>query len=181
MFQSLGSQAEAAVLDRLTLLLNHLLMQEPQAARQLLPHAGKSVLMQAQAEPPPAWAPPLPRLPDLAWRITPAGLLERCGDDTTAPDLTLRVALGHLPQLPLRLAAGQRPDVDIQGDAELAAAVNWLLQNLRWDLANDLERVLPPPAAALLLAAGRALAGGLQAALQAATALRETSRSVNRP
>ncbi len=180
MFQSLGQQAEAAVLDRLTLLLNHLLLQEPQAARQLLPHAGKTVLLQLQADPPPRWAPPLPPLPNPAWRVTPAGLLERCEGDTAAAELTLRAELGDLPRLPLRLAAGQRPEVSVQGDADLAAAVNWLLQNLRWDAAADLERVLPPPAAAALVAIGRTVASGLQTALQAAASLRQRSAAGGR-
>jgi hypothetical protein len=52
--------------------------------------------------------------------------------------------------------AGRRtPPVDIEGDAQLAGDVNWLMQNLRWDVAADLERLFPPRWRTSCAAAGR--------------------------
>ena len=74
--------------------------------------------------------------------------------------------------LAARLLMGELPPVEVAGDAQLATDVNWLMQNLRWDLAADLERVFPPPVAAGLHRAGTALVQGLRAALQGAESLR---------
>ena len=41
-----------------------------------------------------------------------------------------------------RAMAGDKPPVSIDGDAQLAGDVNWLLLNLRWDIAADLERLI---------------------------------------
>jgi len=58
--------------------------------------------------------------------------------------------------------------VDIDGDAQLAADVNWLLQNLRWDVAADLERTFGPSIAYPLHRLGSALAKALRTALAGA-------------
>jgi ubiquinone biosynthesis protein UbiJ len=39
-------------------------------------------------------------------------------------------------------AAGGRPPMEIQGDAALAAEVGWLAENLRWDIEDDLARIV---------------------------------------
>ena len=43
-----------------------------------------------------------------------------------------------------RALGGTPPPVQIDGDAQLAGDVNWLLLNLRWDVAADLERLFGP-------------------------------------
>ena len=40
-----------------------------------------------------------------------------------------------------KLLAGDKPGVDIQGDVQLAAEVAWLVDNVRWDVEEDLSRV----------------------------------------
>ena len=50
-----------------------------------------------------------------------------------------------------------RPPMDIRGDAAFAAEVAWLAENLRWDIEDDLARVIGDGPARLL---GR-LGGGL--------------------
>ena len=64
---------------------------------------------------------------------------------------------------------GDKPSVTIDGDAQFAADVNWLLGNLRWDIAADLERVLGPTLAYPIHRLGSALARGLRAALHGAS------------
>lgn len=173
MLHTLHQMLAPAVMERLTLLLNHVLGGEAVATQRLLPHAGKVIRIEVLD-----WPSLLPPPPSLAWRITPAGLLEWSGADLpAASDLRLRLAADNPALLAARLAAGERPPVDIAGDAALAGDVNWLMQNLRWDLAADLERLLPPPVAAALVRAGSALSQGLLAAVQGAGALRDRWRS----
>jgi len=66
--------------------------------------------------------------------------------------------------------------VQIDGDAQLAGEMNWLLQNLRWDVAADLERLFGPMVAQQLHRMGSGLAGGIRAAAKAATGLAERLR-----
>ena len=41
-----------------------------------------------------------------------------------------------------RLVVGERPAIRIDGDAVLATDVNWLIENLRWDIQDDLARIV---------------------------------------
>ena len=161
-----------AVMERLTLLLNHVLAGEPVATGRLLPHAGKVVALELEA-----WPAPLPPVPPLAWRITPAGMLEWFGMERQAvAELTLRVSADNPALLAAKLMFGERPAVAIDGDAQLAGDVDWLMQNLRWDLAADLERIFPAPVALGLHRAGSALATGLRIAVQRASELKDRWR-----
>ena len=125
------------------------------------------------------WQPALlPAPPLLAWRVTPAGLLEWSGDVAPSPpDLTLDVDASNPALLLARTLGGETPQVQIEGDAQLAGDVNWLVQNLRWDVAADLERLFGPVVAQQLHRVGSAFAGGLRAAVQAASGLAERFRS----
>jgi ubiquinone biosynthesis protein UbiJ len=76
-----------------------------------------------------------------------------------------------------RALGGTPPAVQIEGDAQLAGDVNWLLQNLRWDVAADLERLFGPGVAHQIHQAGSALATALRGALKAVAALGERLRS----
>ncbi|HNT38821.1 MAG TPA: hypothetical protein PKO45_06835 [Rubrivivax sp.] len=189
MLHNLHRMLAPAVMERLTLLLNHVLGSEAVATQRLLPHAGKTLQIEAAG-----WPALLPPLPALVWQVTPAGLLEWCGDavpeareaqepkesgERQAPpqpapiELQLRVAADNPMRFAARLAAGEMPAVEIAGDAAFAADVNWLLQNLRWDLAGDLERVLPLPLVAALARAGSGFKRALATAMQGLGTLRE--------
>jgi ubiquinone biosynthesis protein UbiJ len=76
-----------------------------------------------------------------------------------------------------RALAGEMPAVDIDGDALLAGDVNWLLQNLRWDVAADLERLFGPQVAGVLHPLGRMLGQGLRSALQGLSSIGESLRT----
>jgi ubiquinone biosynthesis protein UbiJ len=58
----------------------------------------------------------------------------------------------------------------------LAGDVNWLMQNLRWDVAADLERLFGPAVAHQLHRLGSALAAAVRKAVQGASALKDRLR-----
>ena len=173
MIQSLHAVLAPALAERLTLLLNHVLSGEAVATDRLRPHSG-AVLSLTLA----GWPALLPPPPALAWRITPAGLLDWCGPEG-APTAELAVTLdaSNPAALLARALGGEAPAVQIEGDAQLAGDVNWLLQNLRWDVAADLDRLFGPQLAQPLHQLGRMLAVALRAALKGASALGEQWRA----
>ncbi len=156
-----------AAMERLTLLINHVVAGEPQAGERMRVHAGRTLLVRQHGMP--GW---LPAAPAYAVRVTPAGLFEWCGlQGTDEPDLRLTLDASNPARLALQSLTGQTPEVQIEGDARLAADVNWLVANLRWDAAADLEKAFGPVAAQALVTAGKALGSGLRAALQGAESL----------
>ena len=173
MLHSLNALLAPAVMQRLVLVINHVLSAEPAATRRLQAHAQQVICVQMDH-----WPALLPAPPVLAFRLTPAGMLEWCGDagGPPQPDLLVRVQAGNPLALVARSLGGDRPSVDIEGNAQLAADVNWLLQNLRWDVAADLERSFGPAVAYPLHRLGSALANGLRSAMAGANGLNPRSR-----
>ena len=167
-----------ALVQRLVLLANHVLSSEPVATERLRPHAGKLLQLNLMAWP--AW---LPAPPALALRVTPAGLLEWCGPaPVPQADLIIMLNAANPAGVAAALLLGQRPALEIDGDAALATELDWLLNNLRWDAAADVERLLSPQRAQPVLVVGAALMQGLRAALAAASSLSARLRQgVQRP
>ena len=165
MLQNLNALLAPALMDRLVLVVNHVLAAEPQAVQRLLPHNGRVLRLDLLQ---------LPRLlpapPPLAFVITPAGLVEWCRDPVDA-DLRVRLEATNPAAMALKLMGGEMPPVVIEGDAQLAGDVDWLLKNLRWDVADDLHRLFGPAVAHELHRLGSGLARALRAALQGASAL----------
>ena len=114
--------------NRLVLFLNHVLMQEPAAQDRLKRQKGKPVRVQ--------WG-------DFHLTLAPtaAGLLERCSPGAK-PELSVTLTQTSPLELAQSVLAGQKPGVDIQGDVQLAAEVAWLVDNVRWDVEEDLSRVV---------------------------------------
>lgn len=137
--------------NRIVLFLNHVLMQEPQAQERLRRQAGKPVRLQ--------WGEI-----HLSLAATPAGLLERVMPDVQ-PDLRVTLTQSSPLAMAQALMAGQKPGVDIQGDVQLAAEVAWLVDNVRWDVEEDLSRVVGDAAAHTLIRVARTAAQGLKAFL----------------
>lgn len=173
MLHTLTELLAPAAAERLTLIFNHVLGSEAVATQRLRPHAGRRLELHWAG-----WPALLPAPPPLVWRITPAGLLEWVapglaagshGDDTA--DLRLVLDASNPALLMSRVLGGEPPPVQIEGDAQLAGDVNWLVQNLRWDVVADLERLFGPMVAQQLGTLGRSLASGLRAAVQGAQAL----------
>jgi ubiquinone biosynthesis protein UbiJ len=173
MLHNLNAMLAPALMERLVLVVNHVLGAEPTAMARLKPHARRSIQLQMAG-----WPALLPAPPVLAFKVTPAGMLEWCGGAVSEEDADLRVRVDAANPLLLmaRAMAGDKPSVDIDGDAQLAADVNWLLQNLRWDVAADLERVFGPAIAYPLHRLGSALARGLKSAMDVAPGLAQRMR-----
>ena len=172
MLHTLNTLLAPAVMDRLTLIINHVVSAESVATDRLKVHAGRSIELL-----PMSWPSLLPQPPVLAFRITAAGLVEWCGPERRgAPDLALRIDTSNPAWLLSRALVGEMPAVEIDGDALLAGDVNWLLQNLRWDVAADLDRLFGPLVGPQLHRLGSALAGALRAAVQRASDLQDRVR-----
>jgi ubiquinone biosynthesis protein UbiJ len=112
---------------RLVLMLNHVLQQEPEAQARLKRQAGR--LVEAQ------W-----RHFSVRLVATPAGLLD-LGSSTQPADLTLTITEESPFGLAQAALRGDKPAVQIAGDVQLAAEVQWLVDHVRWDLEEDLARV----------------------------------------
>ena len=132
--QSLAAQFQAPpwmvdeVQRRIVLLLNHVLMQEKAATARLVRQKGSVVLVQWNAF-------------SIRFLVTPAGLLD-LADNNAKPDLSLWVAQESAVSLAQAVLRGDKPNVRIEGDVQLAAEVNWLVDHVRWDLEEDLSRII---------------------------------------
>ncbi|MDR0457988.1 MAG: hypothetical protein LBH10_03025, partial [Burkholderiaceae bacterium] len=79
-----------------------------------------------------------------------------------APDAAHDLLLTLTDDSPLALAQsalrGARPAVRIEGDVQLAGDINWLVDNLRWDVEDDLARVVGGAAARQIASIARGVA-----------------------
>jgi ubiquinone biosynthesis protein UbiJ len=108
--------------------LNHLLGAEAWARDKLKPHAGQCMEFRA-----------LP-LPALRLDILGSGLLANAVQDV-APNLVVTIKSGALPAM-LRGEDALMREIAIEGNADLAGAVQYLFRHLRWDFEEDLSRVV---------------------------------------
>jgi ubiquinone biosynthesis accessory factor UbiJ len=113
---------------RLVLMLNHVLQQEPEAQARLKRQAGRVV--------------------EAHWRVfsvrlqpSPAGLLD-LAPITQNSDLTLTLADDSPWSLAQSALRGEKPAVRIAGDVQLAAEMQWLVDHVRWDLEEDVARIV---------------------------------------
>ena len=133
---------------RIVLLLNHILMQEKEATSRLARQQGRVVHLQ--------W-----RTFSMTLAATPAGLLD-LATAGAKPDLTLALTEESPLALAQGMLRGDRPAVRIEGDVQLAAEVNWLVDHVRWDIEEDLARVVGDAPAHTLGQAARAMAKALR-------------------
>jgi ubiquinone biosynthesis protein UbiJ len=162
MLHSFQALLAPALVDRAVLMANHVLAAEPVATERLRGHIGRAISVQWIG-----WPAMLPAPPVILFQITPAGLIEtvpeRGADET--PDLTIGIDAGRPLELLGQLAAGRRVPMEIQGNAAFAADVNWLVDNVKWDIEADLARVIDPRLAHELASFAKAVAKGLRAAV----------------
>ena len=159
MLQEWSKLLAPALQDRITLLLNHVMSREPVATARLAPHTGKTLRLRLVG-----WPAMLPAAPDLRLRITPAGLLERLGDEDgprQEPDLLIELNAANPAAAAFAALSGARPEVRVDGDAQLAGDFNWLIDHVRWDIEDDLAAITGPAVAHQLGRFGRAVAGAM--------------------
>jgi ubiquinone biosynthesis protein UbiJ len=96
--------------------------------------------------------------------VTAAGLLDRMQDRAggpasgSGPDLTLELADDSPWSLARCALRGEPPQLHIQGDVLLASEIHWLVDHVRWDIEEDLSRLIgDAPARALGALAQRAV------------------------
>ena len=138
--------------QRLVLLVNHVVMQEKEAQDRLTRKKGNVIHF--------SWG-----IFAIDLRISPAGLFERVllsPGQAVKPDLLVCVAVDSPATVVQSVLAGKPPPVKIEGDVQLAAELGWLAENLRWDVEEDLSRVLGDIPAHALADAGRKLITGLK-------------------
>lgn len=130
------------------LFLNHVLQQEPEALARLARQRGRVLRVQ--------------------WRgfsaellVTPAGLLDLAAVGAQ-PDLTLAITEESPFGLARAAARGEKPGVRIEGDVQLAAEINWLADNARWDVEDDLARIIGDAPAHHVAVTARSAAAALK-------------------
>lgn len=133
---------------RVVLLLNHILLQEKEATNRLLGQKGRVVHLQ--------W-----RTFSMTLVATPAGLLD-LAPAQAKPDLVLAATEESPLVLAQGMLRGDRPAIRIEGDVQLAAEVNWLVDHVRWDIEEDLARVIGDAPAHTLGQAARGMAKALR-------------------
>ena len=162
-------------MERATLLANHVISAEPVAVARLRGHTGRSIRLHFDG-----WPAVLPPLPATAFMVTPAGLLEWVGQDagaTDTADTDLRVSIdaSNPAQAVAQALLGERPKVEVAGDAAFAADLNWLFDNLRWDVQDDLERIVGAAPAREIARLASGVANGLRNAARAAGSMARRS------
>lgn len=133
---------------RLVVMLNHVLQQEPEAQARLKRQSGRVV----EAH----W-----RNFNVRLQSTPAGLLD-LAPLTQLPDLQLTLTEESPFTLAQSALRGEKPAVRIAGDVQLAAEVQWLVDHVRWDLEEDLSRIVGDAPAHTIGQMVRRLADGVR-------------------
>ena len=141
--------------QRLVLFFNHVLMQEKEAQDRLARKKGNVIHIR--------WG-----LFGLDLLITPAGLLDRASS-AAKPDLLVAVAADSPMVVLQSVLSSKPPPVKIEGDVQLAAELGWLAENLRWDVEEDLSRIVGDIPAHALGDIGRRVLAGLKQFLAAKT------------
>jgi len=123
--------------------VNHVLRAAPLALERLRSHAGRTVAF---------------RVGPVAMALTVQSTGEVAAAMDGAPrDLEVRISPFLLPRLALGEEAAFR-EIEMQGDAELAQEVSFLVRNLRWDAEEDLAKAVGDIAAHRVAGAARGLA-----------------------
>ncbi len=179
-----SAAARDATLDRWTLMCNHVLRSEPLATGRLAAHAGEVIVLTlpslSAVLPLPEWlrtrtdGASEPKSDEVCWLISKAGLLDRVSEPGagsmaggTASAVGARIKVqGASPLAAARaLATGDTGVIDVQGDSDHTALVSdlrWVLDNVRWDMAADVGRVVPAPLQGAAVQAAGLLTRGLQ-------------------
>lgn len=122
--------------------INHLLRREGWARERLLPYKGRV----ARLAVPPA---------TVTLSVTATG--EVAASESTEPDVTLTIPAASLMEV-LRDPRAASSKTQVTGDGNFAEAISYLFTHLRWDVEEDLSRVVGDVAAHRIAGLGRDLA-----------------------
>ena len=173
MFEAMKALAERSVMERFVLLLNHVISAEPQAMERLRAHAARTLRFEFEG-----WPSILPAPSPIVFRVTPPGLVEWIdAPGELVPDLRVAVDASNPALAFAKFIVGERPSMRVEGDVAFATDLNWLIENLRWDVQEDLSRLVGDAPAREIARFGNALA---QAIREAAKALDGLARRADR-
>lgn len=113
--------------------LNHVLAQSPWASARLRPHAGRRARFELAP-----WS--------VAFAITADGLVDGVANEGEPFDVTIRLP-ADTPALALQGMDKAMGAAQVEGNAEFATELSFVLKNLRWDAEEDLSRVFGDAAA----------------------------------
>ncbi|WAL83588.1 SCP2 sterol-binding domain-containing protein [Pandoraea sp. XJJ-1] len=126
--------------------VNHLLAREPWARDRLRHHIGASARLAMSAI-------------DLRLRVGDDGYLV-AADANLSCDVSIAAPPAALADFAGGGQAAVMRHVKIEGDAEFANTVSYLAQHLRWDVAEDLSKVIGDAAAHRVTETGKAAVAG---------------------
>jgi ubiquinone biosynthesis protein UbiJ len=119
--------------------INHLLRREAWARERLLPFAGKTARLS---------------VPPVTMTLAVKASGEVAAAQTPEPDVTVTVAAASLLDT-LRDPQSAAARAEVSGDAEFARAIAYLFTHLRWDVEEDLSKVVGDVAAHRIARFGR--------------------------
>ena len=152
-FEKFATNTQAPVwvvdesLNRVILFLNHVISREPEAQARLARQKGRCIQLQWQDK-------------HVQFAPSAAGLLERVSSRPF--DLTLTLTDSSPLNMAAALIKGEKPGVHIEGDVQLAAEVNWLIDHVRWDIEEDLAALFGDAAAHKMASFGRQAVNAMQ-------------------
>jgi ubiquinone biosynthesis protein UbiJ len=127
-------------------IINHLLAQEAWARAKLMPHAGKVAVLDGGGI-------------SVRLKVASDGLLQMPGADQFSDEaaaVTIRLKMSDLPLI-MQNRERAFSYVKIEGDADFANTISQLSQSLRWEVEDDLSRIVGDIAAVRLVGGARAL------------------------
>ncbi len=108
--------------------INHLLKQEPWAREKLLPYAGKTLKLVVSPF-------------DLSLSVTEEGYAELAKPEAEHA-VRIELPLSALPQIVMQGRPAAMRQMKLEGDADFAHTVSFLVENLRWEVEEDLSKVV---------------------------------------
>jgi ubiquinone biosynthesis accessory factor UbiJ len=132
--------------------INHLLAQEAWARAKLIPHAGKIAVLDGGVV-------------AVRLKVMSDGLLQTSHSDEIAA-VTIRVQLSDLPLI-MQNRERAFSYVKIEGDADFANTISQLSQSLRWEVEEDLSKIVGDIAATRIV-------GGAHAVFNSAKSLHQS-------
>lgn len=153
--------------QRVVLLLNHVLQQEPEAVSRLKRQKGQIAGIES------TWV-------AMKLIVTPAGLLDLAPSDAQ-PHLSLKVLDTNPLSILQTLLSGDKPRMEVSGDVMLAAEVNWLVDHVRWDVEEDLSRIVGDVPAHTLMRGVRGISDTLKSFIGAKRNQQPAQESTTNP